>query len=168
MFFLKFKIFFSNRNQRKRKIVHGTVTYKRKNISQEAKRLHLDVDIKPKHIFFDEDEDEAPTESKENEIKEQNELSTPCQIFSDDDDEKKKTKTSTEKSDSGSEPEEVPINRNAKSICRSKSLSNLACEQEGFNSLVNAKSCEDSLDTLTGEKKHGHKLDLLEVCIIFV
>ncbi|BFY99399.1 hypothetical protein BsWGS_02439 [Bradybaena similaris] len=57
------------REKRKRKIVHGTVTYKRKNILKEAKRMHLDFTksslrdeeaddsdvLKARHIIFDDD-----------------------------------------------------------------------------------------------------------------
>ena len=57
---IKLKLFidvlFFNRKLHKRKIVHGTLTYKRKNIQSEAKRMRLELDsIRPKHIVFDDD-----------------------------------------------------------------------------------------------------------------
>ncbi|XP_059145451.1 trimethylguanosine synthase-like [Physella acuta] len=71
------------REHRKRKIVHGTVIYKRRNIVKEAKRLHLDFGRTPnlreeddetpipkaKHIVFDDDGNPQELESERSGLK---------------------------------------------------------------------------------------------------
>ncbi|RUS90338.1 hypothetical protein EGW08_001936 [Elysia chlorotica] len=67
------------RQRRKRKVTHGSVIYKRKNILKEAKRLHLDFGRnptshaeaaeneqkhKPTHIVFDEEDNPIDVERK--------------------------------------------------------------------------------------------------------
>ncbi|GFS17258.1 trimethylguanosine synthase-like [Elysia marginata] len=74
----------AKREGRKRKVTHGSVIYKRKNIVKEAKRLHLDfgknqashpeaeekqLKAKPTHIIFDDDDNAIEVESVSDNLK---------------------------------------------------------------------------------------------------
>ncbi|XP_005105527.1 uncharacterized protein LOC101862205 [Aplysia californica] len=77
------------RNTRKRKLVHGTVIYKRKNILKEGKRLRLDngqVTKEPTHTFFD-DEGNAISVKNNNSEKEEEPKKPQHIIFPDSDQE---------------------------------------------------------------------------------
>ncbi|GFO03286.1 trimethylguanosine synthase-like [Plakobranchus ocellatus] len=84
------------RLKRKRKVTHGSVVYKRKNILKEAKRLHLDfgksqklqqeplekrLQDKPTHIIFDDDDNPVEVENSSADLRLSNFDSRACSFF---------------------------------------------------------------------------------------